>query len=93
MYDGRCEVIEIKPNNKKAEAKGNKQLADYKSAIENLSDEDINEDYAVLKRCFKDGRPNIEYELKTYDFCPVPAEDIDAMVAKQVKQSQSTADE
>jgi hypothetical protein len=29
----------------------------------------------------------------TYEFCPAPDEDIDAMLAEQAKQSSSTADE
>lgn len=91
VSDGRCEVIEIKPNNEKARAKGRDQLDRYKSTIAGLHADDKLP--ALLERCVKDGELNIDYEVETYEFCPVPDEDIDAMLAEQAKQAASTADE
>lgn len=87
VSDGRCEVIEIKPNNEKARAKGREQLDGYKPTIVGLhADNKLTE---LLARCVKDGQLNIEYEIEVYEFCPVP--NIDAMLAEQAKQSTSTA--
>ena len=91
VSDGDCEVIEIKPNNDKARAKGRDQLDGYKTTIVGLhADNKLPE---LLERCVKDGQLNIEYDVEVYEFCPVPDEDIDAMLAEQAKQSNSTADE
>jgi hypothetical protein len=91
ISDGSCEVIEIKPNNEKARAKGRDQLAGYKSTIERMkTDNNLTE---LLQRCVKDGQLNVTYEVEVYEFCPVPDEDLDAMLGEQVKQSASTADE
>ncbi len=91
ISDGSCEVIEIKPNNEKARAKGRDQLDGYKSTIERMkSDNNLT---ALLQRCVKDDQLNVKYEVEVYEFCPVPDEDLDAMLAEQVKQSGSTADE
>jgi len=91
ISDGSCEVIEIKPNNEKARAKGRDQLDGYKSTIERMkSDNNLTE---LLQRCVKDDQLNVKYEVEVYEFCPVPDEDLDAMLAEQVKQSGSTTDE
>jgi hypothetical protein len=91
VSDGHCEVIEIKPNNEKARAKGREQLDRYKATIVGLHAD--NKLPGLLERCVKDGQLNIEYDVEIYEFCPVPDEDIDAMLAEQAKQSASTADE
>ena len=91
ISDGHCEVIEIKPNNEKARAKGRDQLDRYKSTITSMqADGKLT---TLLERCVTNGQINITYEVETYEFCPVPDEDIDAMLAEQAKQSQSVADE
>lgn len=91
VSDGHCEVIEIKPKNDKALAKGREQLDGYKRTIEGLhADNKLPE---LLQRCVNDGKLNIQYDIETYEFCPVPDEDIDAMLAEQAKQSSSTTDE
>lgn len=91
ISDGHCEVIEIKPNNEKARSKGRGQLDGYKSTITRMhADGKLT---TLLERCVTDGQLNIVYEVETYEFCPVPDDDIDAMLAEQVKQAASTADE
>ena len=47
----------------------------------------------LLARCVKDGELHITCDVETYEFCPVPDDDIDAMLAEQINQSASTADE
>ncbi len=89
--EGHCEVIEIKPNNEKARAKGRDQLDRYKATIVGLHAD--NKLPGLLERCVKDGELNIEYDVEVYEFCPVPDEDIDAMLADQARQAASTADE
>jgi hypothetical protein len=91
VSDGYCEVIEIKPNNEKARAKGREQLDRYKATIVGLHAD--NKLPGLLERCVKDGQLNIKYDVQIYEFCPVPDEDIDAMLAEQARQSGSTADE
>lgn len=91
ISDGHCEVIEIKPKNDKALAKGREQLDGYKATIDQLHAD--NNLPVLLQRCVNEGQLNIEYDIETYEFCPVPDEDIDQMLADQAKQAQSSADD
>jgi hypothetical protein len=82
---------ELDQLNEKAIAKGRSQLNGYRRTIEDLhADNKLTE---LLQRCVNDGKLNIEYDIETYEFCPMPDEDIDAMLADQAKQSGSTSDE
>lgn len=76
VSSGRCEVIEIKPNNEAARAKGRQQLERYKASLEemhrggNLPEQ--------VKPCIVGGKLSIaEYDVEVYEFCPVPIEEID----------------
>jgi hypothetical protein len=75
VSSSHCEVIEIKPNNEAARAKGREQLARYKSAIEDMHSNGRLPD--LFKPCVKNGKVEIEYDVEVYEFCPVPIEEID----------------
>ena len=91
VSDGNCEVIEFKPDNDKARAKGIDQINRYRNTIVELhADKKLP---GLLERCVQDGELKIKYDVQTYEFCPVPDDDIDAMLAEQAKQSSSTSDE
>ncbi len=74
-----CRVIEIKPNNDKAKDKGTDQLAKYKSWLESHGADDVDSG-SIFRKCIdENGKFKIsDYVIRTYDFCPVPAEDIAA---------------
>ncbi len=74
-----CRVIEIKPNNDKAKDKGTEQLAKYKSWLESHTADDVDSSSA-FKKCVDDNKKFkiSDYVIRTYDFCPVPADDIAA---------------
>jgi hypothetical protein len=97
---GWCNIIEIKPNNDKATAKGWDQVKRYQSDVLSAW-RDVGQDKTKIKPevfggCIS-GDDKQELQLKTdvvtYDFCPVPDEDIDAMFAEQMQQSRSMDDE
>jgi hypothetical protein len=93
---GYCHIIEIKPNNDKAVAKGWTQVKRYQSdLLDQWRDKDKARIPEVFGACIDDESKELKLQtdVVTYDFCPVPDEDIDAMLADQVKQSSSTADE
>ena len=104
---GYCEIIEIKPDNDKARAKGLNQLKGYvdgakeawkKSGYnkEKMEKDEQESKAAVFTGCI-DKDDNQELRLRTdvvtYEFCPVPQEDIDAMIEEMVAQRNSTADD
>ena len=95
-----CEIIEIKPNNDKARAKGLKQINDYyegvRDAWENAGADKSTIKPEVFRGCIdseNDQKLRLKTDVVTYDFCPVSNEDIDAMIEEQLQQSNSTADE
>jgi uncharacterized protein YjgD (DUF1641 family) len=70
--DGHCDVIEIKPNNADAVKKGWEQIDKYRQAIEEMFKSGTLKE--LLKRCVDDGKLNVDYQVKTYEFCPSPEE-------------------
>lgn len=73
----KCYIVEIKPNNSSAQAKGQGQLERYQGAIERLFDANkkdldraFSEKLSIFKRCVSDGRIQLRTELVVYDFCP-----------------------
>ncbi len=96
---GWCNIIEIKPNNDNAVKKGWDQVKRYQSDVlsawQSASDKSTMQP-EVFRDCLAQDESQ-ELQLKTdvvtYDFCPVPDEDIDAMLAEQIKQAGSSEDE
>lgn len=75
-----CEIIEIKPNNDKAVNAGWDQVKRYKDNIlAVVRSGDFSGDNAVLKPCVDETSKEIMLEMNvvTYDFCPIPPEEID----------------
>lgn len=75
-----CYVVEIKPNNDEARAKGRKQISDGIEAIETFvrgkKKSDLSGDKSVLRICLDEERGRIELkeELRVYDYCPADGE-------------------
>jgi hypothetical protein len=75
ISDGSCEVIEVKPNSDTGKSAGQTQLEHRKKTFdEQFKDGKLQE---IVKRCVKDGKLNIEYKLRLYQYCPVGIEQID----------------
>ena len=96
VESGWCNIIEIKPNNDKAVAKGWDQVKRYTAELlDAYRGKDSSKVPEVFRQCFSNDDAK-ELQLKTnvvtYDFCPVPDEDIDAMLSEQKAQSTSTSD-
>ena len=97
---GYCNIIEIKPNNDKAVAKGWDQVKRYQSDVldawRNAGDDKTKIRPEVFGSCIDSGHDQelrLKTDVVTYDFCPVPNEDIDSMIEEQIQQSKSTEDE
>lgn len=75
-----CYVVEIKPNNDEARAKGRKQISDGIEAIETFvrgkKKSDLSGDKSVLRSCLDEERGRIELkeELRVYEYCPADGE-------------------
>ncbi len=100
VESGWCNVIEIKPNNDKAVSKGWDQVKRYQSDVldgwRNAGADKTTMSPEVFRSCISSDESQelrLKTDVVTYEFCPVPAEDIDEMVAEQARQAGSTADE
>jgi len=77
VSSGTCYIVEIKPNNSDAQARGRTRLGEYKTGVEKYFDRsksDINRNFTdkleVFKRCIANGRITLETELRVYEYCP-----------------------
>lgn len=77
VSSGTCYIVEIKPNNSAAEAKGRARLQDYVRAVSSLFDSNkdridsvFTDRLSIFKRCISNGRIDLKPELRVYDFCP-----------------------
>jgi hypothetical protein len=97
---GWCNIIEIKPNNEKAIARGWDQIKRYQSDVldawRSAGEDKTQIKPAVFGSCIDSEHEQslrLKTDVVTYDFCPVPNEDIDAMIDEQLAQSRSSDDE
>ncbi len=75
-----CSIIEVKPNNDAAVRAGWDQVNRYKREIlDVVKSESFSSDNALLKPCVDPKSKEIMLEMKvvTYEFCPIPPEEID----------------
>jgi hypothetical protein len=100
VESGWCNIIEIKPNNDKAVSKGWDQVKRYRDNVleawRNTGSDKTKIQPEVFRSCISDDDKQelrLKVDVVTYDFCPVPEEDIDAMYKEQVAQSSSTSDQ
>ena len=77
VSSGTCYIVEIKPNNDPAKAKGRQQLDGYRDEIRTLFDTKKNDldsaftgALSIFKQCISNGRIQLDTELVVYDFCP-----------------------
>jgi hypothetical protein len=77
VSDNRCYIVEIKPNNSRAQSRGRSQLDGYQSAVLKLFDSNkdrvdstFTDKLTIFKRCIANGSILLATELRAYEFCP-----------------------